>query len=56
VQPFYDSLLTKVTARASSFDGAVHKLTRALREHRIRGVTTNISCVGAAVAGADGRR
>lgn len=45
VQPFYDSLLTKVTAHASSFDGAVHKLTRALREHRIRGVTTNISCV-----------
>jgi pyruvate carboxylase len=32
----------QVTARSSTFRGAVAKLTRALREHRIRGVTTNI--------------
>jgi pyruvate carboxylase len=42
ITPHYDSLLVKVTARAASFDNAVAKLTRALREHRIRGVTTNI--------------
>lgn len=42
ITPHYDSLLVKVTARAHSFEGAVAKLTRALREHRIRGVSTNI--------------
>ena len=34
--------MTQVTAHASTFDDAVAKLTRALREHRIRGVATNI--------------
>ena len=38
----YLSTLTQVTAHASTFDDAVAKLTRALREHRIRGVATNI--------------
>jgi len=42
ITPHYDSLLVKVTARAAAFDDAVAKLTRALREHRIRGVSTNI--------------
>lgn len=32
----------QVTARASTFDAALSKLIRALREHRIRGVSTNI--------------
>lgn len=43
ITPHYDSLLVKVTARAATFDAAVAKLTRALREHRIRGVSTNIA-------------
>jgi pyruvate carboxylase len=42
ITPYFDSLLVKVTARAKEFNDAVAKLTRALREHRIRGVTTNI--------------
>jgi len=33
---------TQVTARAATFDAALAKLIRALREHRIRGVSTNI--------------
>lgn len=43
ITPHYDSLLVKVTARAHSFEGAIAKLIRALREHRIRGVSTNIA-------------
>lgn len=42
ISPHYDSLLVKVTARDLTFEGARAKLRRALREHRIRGVTTNI--------------
>ena len=33
----------QVTAHAHTFEDAVAKLTRALREHRIRGVSTNIA-------------
>jgi pyruvate carboxylase len=43
VSPFYDSLLFKVIAYADTFDHAVGKMLRALREFRIRGVKTNIS-------------
>lgn len=43
ITPHYDSLLVKVTAHARDFSAAVAKLTRALREHRIRGVSTNIA-------------
>ncbi|MEM9695824.1 MAG: biotin carboxylase N-terminal domain-containing protein, partial [Myxococcota bacterium] len=42
IQPDYDSLLVKVTARAWNFDAAAQKLGRALAEFRIRGVPTNI--------------
>jgi pyruvate carboxylase len=42
VNPFYDSLLTKVTARGRNFEGSVTIMKRALREFRIRGVKTNI--------------
>lgn len=42
ITPHYDSLLVKVTARSSTYEGTLNKLTRALREHRIRGVSTNI--------------
>ncbi|MDQ3813186.1 MAG: pyruvate carboxylase, partial [Armatimonadota bacterium] len=42
VTPFYDSLLVKVTASGSTFDLALQRMDRALREFRIRGVKTNI--------------
>jgi pyruvate carboxylase len=42
VTPFYDSLLVKVTASAPTFETAILRLDRALREFRIRGVKTNI--------------
>jgi len=42
ITPFYDSLLVKVTTFAHSWDLARHRMERALREFRIRGVKTNI--------------
>lgn len=42
VTPFYDSLLVKVTASAQTFETALQRMDRALREFRIRGVKTNI--------------
>ena len=42
VNPFYDSLLTKVSARGRTFHDAIARMDRALREFRIRGVKTNI--------------
>ncbi|MFT5631361.1 MAG: pyruvate carboxylase [Gammaproteobacteria bacterium] len=42
---FYDSLLTKVTARAPTPEMAIARMDRALREFRIRGVSTNIAFV-----------
>ena len=42
VTPFYDSLLVKVTASAPTFEAAIARLDRALREFRVRGVKTNI--------------
>lgn len=42
VNPFYDSLLVKVTARGSRFSDAVRRMERCLQEFRIRGVKTNI--------------
>ncbi|WP_269542202.1 pyruvate carboxylase [Cerasicoccus fimbriatus] len=42
ITPFYDSLLVKLTASASSFDIACRRMLRALQEMRIRGVKTNI--------------
>ena len=42
---YYDSLLTKVTAWAPTPDAAIARMDRALREFRIRGVSTNIAFV-----------
>ena len=42
VSPYFDSMLVKVTAHSRTPDGAARKMTRALREFRIRGVKTNI--------------
>ncbi|KAK7254465.1 pyruvate carboxylase [Aureococcus anophagefferens] len=42
ISPHYDSLLMKVTGSALTYEGAIVKLSRALRETRIRGVKTNI--------------
>lgn len=41
ITPHYDSLLVKVTARALQREDAAKKLLRALKEFRVRGVTTN---------------
>jgi pyruvate carboxylase len=42
ITPFYDSLLEKVTSWAPKRDDAIARMDRALREFRIRGVTTNL--------------
>ncbi|MFG0291314.1 MAG: pyruvate carboxylase, partial [Rhodopirellula sp. JB044] len=42
VNPFYDSMLVKVTARAHSLEAAASRMDRVLQEFRIRGVKTNI--------------
>jgi pyruvate carboxylase len=42
VSPFFDSMLVKVSAHGRTFDGAIRKMSRALKEFRIRGVQTNI--------------
>ena len=42
---YYDSLLEKVTAWAPTPDAAIARMDRALREFRIRGVSTNIAFV-----------
>lgn len=43
VNPFYDSLLVKVTARGRRFDDTIHRMIRCLQEFRVRGVKTNIA-------------
>lgn len=43
ITPHYDSLLVKITARARNRREAATKLVRALKEFRVRGVTTNKS-------------
>jgi pyruvate carboxylase len=42
VNPFYDSLLVKVTARGGRFQDAASRMERCLNEFRVRGVKTNI--------------
>jgi len=42
ITPYFDSLLVKLTASGATFDEAVRRSDRALREFRIRGVKTNI--------------
>ena len=43
ITPYYDSLLVKVTAWAPTSDEAIHRMDRALREFRVRGVSTNLA-------------
>lgn len=43
ITPFYDSLLAKVTVRASSMAEANARMFRALQEFRIRGVANNLA-------------
>ena len=42
INPYYDSLLVKITAWGREFPHACRRMDRALREFRIRGVKTNI--------------
>lgn len=42
ILPYYDSLLVKAISFDRTFDGAVKKSIRALKEMRIRGIKTNI--------------
>jgi pyruvate carboxylase len=42
ITPFYDSLLVKLTTSGRSFSTALDRMSRALREFRIRGVKTNM--------------
>ncbi len=43
ITPYYDSLLVKVTAWGRDPDEAAQRMDRALREFRIRGVSTNLA-------------
>lgn len=42
ITPYYDSLLVKVTTWAPTSQETIHRMDRALREFRIRGVTSNL--------------
>lgn len=42
ISPYYDSLLVKVSSWSRTFEDAVNKVNRALKEIKIRGVKTNI--------------
>ncbi|MBC7661714.1 MAG: pyruvate carboxylase [Chitinophagaceae bacterium] len=42
VTPYYDSLLVKVTAHSVDLIGAASKMSRALKEFRVRGIKTNM--------------
>ena len=46
---YYDPLLEKVTAWAPTADEAIHRMERALREFRIRGVATNLTFLEAII-------
>lgn len=43
ISPYYDSLLVKVTSWSRTFNDAAKKVSRALKEVKIRGVKTNIA-------------
>lgn len=45
ISPFFDSMLVKVSASGRTLKGTAQRLSRALREFRIRGVKTNIGFV-----------
>ena len=43
ITPFYDSLLVKVTSKGRDPEEAIQRMSRALREFRVRGVSTNLA-------------
>ena len=43
ISPFFDSMLVKVTVRGTQLHDAAARLSRALREFRIRGIKTNVA-------------
>ncbi|HZV55235.1 MAG TPA: pyruvate carboxylase [Rhodocyclaceae bacterium] len=43
ITPFYDSLLVKVTAKGHDPEEAIRRMNRALREFRVRGVSSNLT-------------
>ena len=43
ITPYFDSLLVKLTTWGNSFDEAISRTDRSLREFRVRGVKTNIA-------------
>jgi pyruvate carboxylase len=43
ITPYFDSLLVKLSAAGATFEEAIRRTDRALREFRIRGVKTNIA-------------
>ncbi len=45
ITPYYDSLLVKVTSYSRTFEDAIAKAKRALREITVRGVKTNIGFI-----------
>ncbi len=53
VNPFYDSMLVKVTARGRSLREAAGRMERCLQEFRIRGVKTNIPFLTQMIANED---
>lgn len=43
ISPYYDSLLVKVSSHSRTFEDAAKKVSRALKEVKVRGVKTNIA-------------
>lgn len=56
VLPYFDSMLVKLTARGRNFEETIRRADRALREFRIRGVSTNISFLQALLGESDFRK
>ncbi len=53
ITPYFDSMLTKLTCRASSFEIALSRARRALAEFRVRGPSTNIGFLQALLSDPD---
>ena len=45
ILPYYDSLLVKIISSDRTFEGAIRKALRSLKEIRVRGVKTNIPLI-----------
>lgn len=42
ISPYYDSLLVKTISHDRTFEGAIRKMVRSIKEMRVRGVKTNV--------------